>query len=480
MRNDISSSNDDQDNDMSDESWLLLIALLTATFLGTLDTTIVNIGLHTIQLYFGVSVEKVQLIGSIYIFVFSSFLIMGGKLGDRYGHYFIFNIGVVGFLFFSICCASATQFIWLVSFRGIQAVCSAIMIPQVLAIIRTSFKTKRDVGISLYGVTLGAATIGGMIIGGYIIGLFGWRSVFILNVPFCILILLKTTMYTKIQLNNEKSNLSIDYIGPVVLMVLMIFLITPLSFQLIKGTRGLFIYITISIALITSLIYNEYFQSKNKNKENFIPLFLFKNNEFLIGTLTLIIYFVGTSGYNIVIVYYLQDHLHLTQFSTGNISSTLGLGFMIGSIISERLIKRYGHMIIILGCFGMIITRVLMIPLSYNNSEYMAAFISIFMGVTGVSQGLIVTPIMNIVMKSVTVDIAGVTSGALLTACNLSIAIGQASFMMLYGNITIKFGASQTLPYLLLLMVLFAISTLIMVAIMLVTNHRKQGKQNED
>ena len=464
-----------------EEPWILLIALLMASFLGALDTTIVNIGLHTIKLYFNVSIQNVQLVASVYIIIFSAFLPMGGKLGDKFGYYLIFIFGVIGFFVFSICCALATQFVWLIIFRAVKAFFSAIMLPQVLAIIKFSFKAKRDIGISLYGVSLGAASIGGMILGGYIINLFDWRALFLINIPFCIFILLNTLNKIEFRSVNisSTSNLSIDYFGPIIFMMLVICLIVPVSLSSLNNYENFISFIILIIILLSLFLLNENWQNKT-NRDGFIPFYLFKNRKFKFGILSLMAYFIGTSGFNIIIVYYLQDNFNFSQFETGNISSTLGIGFMLGSILSGKLIKYCREKIIIIGCMGVIGTRILIIPLSNSSDLTPVILLSILIGITGISQGFILTPIMNTILKSVTSSKAGIASGVLLTACNLSIALGQATFMMLYGCLTTEFNKFFTLKLLLCLMVLIAILMLILITRMIFEKNYKGESANEN
>jgi MFS family permease len=209
--------------ELSGESWLALFALLAGAFLGTLDTTVVNIALDTIRDDFGVSVEQVQLVGSGYILAFAAALVLGGKLGDKFGRRAVFRTGVLLFLLFSVACALAPTLPALIALRVLQGLSAALMVPQVLAIIKASFRRKAEVATSLYGATLGMATISGMIVGGFLVGATGWRSVFVINIPICAFILAASRRGLVPESRGRVEGF--DVLGPVLLASAMVTLL---------------------------------------------------------------------------------------------------------------------------------------------------------------------------------------------------------------------------------------------------------------
>lgn len=430
MRNEIKMPQDATDNKDNSESWLALWALLSAAFLGTLDTTVMNIALRTIQEYFHVGAEQVQLLGSGYILAFAATLVLGGKLGDKFGRHVIFRFGVVGFLIFSVTCVLAQNLPSLITLRVLQGLSASAMVPQVLAIIKASFSRNARVAISLYGATLGMATISGMIVGGFLVEIAGWRSVFAINIPICIFILL--AIRGKRLPESHGSVKGFDVLGPILLIIMLTTIIIPLSFPAISNVAPLFS--TVLVVIVQMLLLIAYESSLDKRKEGsaLIPSAMFTNPVVLLGLLTLGVYFIGTAGFNVVLAYYLQEGFHLSQFGTGIVSCTLGIGFAAGSAVAHPLSRVFGQKIIVIGSLLMLVTRVLMTGVQTLPADVALGLTSLLVGVTGMAQGVILPPLMDIILSSVSSRISGVATGVLLTTCNCAMAIGQAVFIALY------------------------------------------------
>src|SRR5450756_2057012 len=219
------------------ESWLALSGLLAAAFLGTLDTTVVNIALRTVQKDFGATLQQVQLVGSGYILAFAAALVLGGKAGDKFGRRAVFRTGVVFFLVLSVGCALAPSLPALIVLR----------VAQGLAIIKASFPQKAQVGMSLYGATLGMATISGMSVGGLLVGVAGWRAVFLINVPICAFILLADRKETLPE--SRGTVRGFDVLGPVLLILAMVTILAPVSLPGFHA-RGLLAVLAIGFVVL--------------------------------------------------------------------------------------------------------------------------------------------------------------------------------------------------------------------------------------
>jgi MFS family permease len=447
------------------ESWSILWALLAAAFLGTLDTTVVNIALPTIQKYFHVRAAQVQLLGSGYILALASTLVIGGKLGDKYGRHALFRLGVVAFLVASAGCALAQDWSWLITLRVLQALSASAMVPQVLAIIKASFSRKAKVAISLYGTTLGMATISGMVLGGFLVDLAGWRSVFAINIPICVYILLAIRGGRLPQ--SYGSVRGVDIVGPALLMLTLLTIIIPLSFPAVgRNVSPFFVAVIVTVQLLLLAAYES---SLDRRREGFalIPSALFSNPAVLLGMLTLAVYFVGTAGFNMVLAYHLQEGYHLSALRTGLLSCTLGLGFSAGSAVSHTLNRVWGRKIIVIGSLLMFGTRVLLPGVQVLSTDVAIGLISLLVGITGVAQGLIVSPLMDIILSSVATRISGVASGVLLTTCYCSMAIGQTVFITQYAGMAGQAGSPAAFAATLGTMAVLAGATALMASITL-------------
>jgi MFS family permease len=150
--------------------WLMLAVLLLTTFLGTLDTYIVNVAIPSIQNNLHASFTEIQLVIAGYILAFAVVLATGGRLGDLYGRKRLLVLGVTGFTLFSACCGLAPTATWLIIFRVLEGGMAALMLPQVVSLLNVSFlPEERGRAFSSFVVTNGLASIMGQVLGGLLV-----------------------------------------------------------------------------------------------------------------------------------------------------------------------------------------------------------------------------------------------------------------------------------------------------------------------
>ncbi len=153
-------------------------------FLSALDSSIVNVSLVTIEDSFGVSMDAIQWVVVAYLLVMTSAMPLMGKFGDRYGKKGIFQLGMLIFISGSFLCAFSINLEMLIASRVFQALGSAMLTANGLAIV-TYFTTPQNRGraIGLNSIVLAAALGSGPVLGGILTQLFGWESIFLVNIP---------------------------------------------------------------------------------------------------------------------------------------------------------------------------------------------------------------------------------------------------------------------------------------------------------
>ncbi|HVT68644.1 MAG TPA: MFS transporter, partial [Trebonia sp.] len=169
-------------------SWAPLAVVLCGIFVYVLDFFIVNVALPSIQTGLGASPSAIEWVVAGYALTSASLLVTGGRLGDHYGRRKLFSLGIGAFTVTSALCAVAPDAGFLVAARLAQGVAAALMAPNVLSIIGTTYAgAARVKAISAYGMVMGVAAAGGQLLGGLLIsadlGGLGWRVLFWLNVP---------------------------------------------------------------------------------------------------------------------------------------------------------------------------------------------------------------------------------------------------------------------------------------------------------
>ncbi|MDR0242405.1 MAG: MFS transporter [Burkholderia sp.] len=164
----------------------VLAATCVSYTLVLLDASIVNVALTDIAHTFGSHVAGLQWIVNAYTLAFASLLLTGGTLGDRLGDRTVYVAGLAVFVAASALCGLAPTLASLAAARALQGVGSAMLVPCSLALINRAFPAPaaRASAISLWMGCGGIAMASGPLIGGLLIDLFGWRSLFFVNLPF--------------------------------------------------------------------------------------------------------------------------------------------------------------------------------------------------------------------------------------------------------------------------------------------------------
>ena len=176
--------------------WVACIVLLAGGFLPPADFFIVNVTLSSIHETLHASPAQVQLVISGYAASYAVFLATAGRLGDLYGRRLMFLLGMAGFTVMSALCGLATS-AWVLDVSRVgQGVMAALLVPQVLGAMPTLFDDERGLAraMSAYGLMMGLAAAIGQAGGGAIVawspfGL-GWRGVFLMNLPICVIVLI--------------------------------------------------------------------------------------------------------------------------------------------------------------------------------------------------------------------------------------------------------------------------------------------------
>ena len=177
------------------KAWLL-VAIGIGSFMSALDGSVVNIILPIVRDAFKSDVASIEWVVTIYLLVLSGLLLAFGRLGDLRGHKSIYIWGFVVFVVSSGLCGAAPSVLWLVIFRGLQAVGGAMLASNSPAIVTKNFPAAqrgRTFGListmTYLGLTVGPS------LGGGLTQVFGWRSVFYINVPVGVLALILSLIY---------------------------------------------------------------------------------------------------------------------------------------------------------------------------------------------------------------------------------------------------------------------------------------------
>jgi EmrB/QacA subfamily drug resistance transporter len=410
--------------------WLSIVVVLTATFLGILNTFIVNVAVPTIQQSLHASFSEAQLIITGYTLTYAVLLTTGGRLGDLYGRKRLFLIGISSFTLTSALCGMAPNPLLLILFRGLQGGSAALMIPQVLSIIQISLQpSERGTAFGLYGATAGLAAILGPVVGGLLIhanvlGL-GWRAIFYVNV----LLGIGAAGAALLLLRESRASLAggFDFFGVIIVSVGLLLLTYPL----IVGPRmgwPLWIDLFLLCSLPVLAIFVLYEQRLTRHgRIPLVTISLFLQRAFVVGILIVLFLYGGSAAFFLVLAYYVQSGLGLSALTVGFAFLALGLGFVLASATAPRLMPKLGRNVLTLGAIFMLVGYLLLIIL-VQQAVASPGFYSLLpaLFIEGLGQGIVTAPLITAVLAGIPNRDVGAASGTLTTVQQISNTLGVA------------------------------------------------------
>lgn len=407
---------------------VVLIVATFASFMTPFDSSVVNLAIPSIGKDLGGNIELLGWIPIAYLVALSIFFVPFGRFADIHGRKLVFVLGVLTFVLGSLACSLSSSLPILIINRFIQGLGSAMMGGTAIALITSVFppgERGKALGINTAAVYIGLSL--GPSLGGFLIQYLGWRSIFYVNVPIGIIVIILTLIKVKgekISIKNEK----FDLIGLILYVpsLTLIFLgLTLLQYSFANE----FILIGI-LFLLVFFIYEHHASSP------LIDIKLFKNLTFTFSNITALLNYSSTYAISFVMSIYLQLVLGFNPQYAGLILLSQPLMMAVfsplGGWLSDKIEPR------IVASVGMIIISISILELSQLdiNSSYMN--IILWLMVLGFGYALFSSPNTNAVMSSVDRSKYGVASGILGTmrfaGQTTSLAITVAVFSTILGK----------------------------------------------
>ncbi|HEY0636679.1 MAG TPA: MFS transporter [Pseudonocardiaceae bacterium] len=414
-----------------------LATILAATFMGQVDGFVVNVASPSIQRDLPAGFDQIQLIGAIYVLACAAGLITGGRLGDRYGHRRVFLLGVAGFTLASLACGLAPNPELLIAARFVQGATAALLIPQELSILRTMYpdEERRARAVGAYGVVLGLGVICGLAGGGILVHLdvagLGWRSAFLVNVPIGLAIV--ALGLRSLPESRSAAAPRLDLPGVALTAVALPALLLPLIAGPGRGWPA-WIWLVAAFALVTSgvLVWQQRSVAAAGGDPLFPPRALTAPG-IPISLATAFTFFAGNSGLFLVFTYYVQTGLGFDALAGGLMFVWLGVGFAVGSSVSGRLTRRFGTRPAVAGCGFLAAALLAQLAVVQAPAGAQPVLLAVVIGLIGLAEGLVVTPLVAGILSRVAPDDVGAVSGAASTVTQFGLASGYAAIGTLYG-----------------------------------------------
>ncbi len=171
--------------DSARRRWTAFYVLCLGALMIVLDTTIVNVALPSIRTDLNFSEAALAWVVNAYVLTFGGFLLLGGRLGDLFGHRRLFLIGITGFTLASLACGLAGSREFLVAARAVQGVGGAVVSAVALSLMMNLFPepAERAKAMGVFGFVSSSGGSIGVLLGGLLTNVFNWHWIFLVNLP---------------------------------------------------------------------------------------------------------------------------------------------------------------------------------------------------------------------------------------------------------------------------------------------------------
>ncbi|MGW6057397.1 MFS transporter [Streptomyces sp. NPDC055189] len=414
--------------------WLILVVMLVAEIMDLLDASIVNVAGPDLERSLGASSAGLQWVIGGYALTLGAGLVLGGRLGDRYGRRRMFLIGLTAFTLTSLLCAIAPNIESLIVFRLLQGTAGALLLPQGLGLLRENFSGPELTKVfAIFGPVLGLGGIIGPVLGGFLIegdffGL-GWRSVFLVNLPIGLAALITAAKFVPKKAGDRA--VRVDMAGAALVVASCALLVLPLN-QGQENGWPLWTWLCMAASAAGFALFAvQQRRTAAAGREPLVTPGLLRKPAFTVGLGGIALFFGGLIGTQLVLTLYLQIGRHFTAGDAGLGNLPLAVGTAIGGAISGAfLADKIGRRVLQIGPLVQLLGAAV---LWFELDGLDAASFSIWdiapgVAVAGVGAGMVIAALFSFILAAVDDDEIGSASGVLSAVQAVGGSIGVAVF----------------------------------------------------
>src|ERR671935_2676593 len=404
--------------------WLALYVLCLATLMIVLDVTIVNVALPSIKHSLGFSQTSLAWVVNAYLLTYGGCLLLGGRLGDLFGHRKLFLIGITVFTLSSLVCGLSTTQALLIGARAVQGIGGAIASAVSLSLMVTLFTEpgERAKAMGIFGfVASGGGSIG-VLLGGILTDTLNWHWIFLVNFPIGVLVVLLTLrLVPAAPAPSERGRL--DVAGAVTVtgsLMLAVYAIVNANQNGWTSAR------TLGILGAAAAIFAAFLTIESRVRVPLMPLRLFRLRNLSTANVAGVLWAAAMFAWFFMAALYLQLVLGYSPLQ-------IGLAFLPGNLImgalsigfSAKLVMRYGIKKplatgLLLAAAGL----ALLVRAPVDGSYVTDVLPSMIL--LGIGAGTAFNPVLLAAMGDVDPAEAGLASGVVNTAFMMGGAVGLA------------------------------------------------------
>jgi EmrB/QacA subfamily drug resistance transporter len=424
--------------------WYALIVLCLATLMIVLDTTIVNVALPSIRTDLGFSQTSLAWVVNAYVLTFGGLLLLGGRLGDLYGHRRLFLIGVSLFTVASLACGLSTSQGMLVGARAVQGIGGAVASAVSLSLTMTLFTepAERAKAMGIFGfVASGGGSIG-VLLGGVLTDSLDWHWIFLVNLPIGVLVV---ALALRLLPSSHGAHVSgrLDVAGAVTVTAALMLAV----YAIVNGNQnGWESLQTLGLLAVAAVLLATFVAIESNVGSPLMPLGLLRLRNVAFANLAGVLWAAAMFAWFFLSALYLQLVLGYTPLQ-------VGLAFLPGNLImgalsigvSARLVMRFGIKPPL--ATGLLVagTGLLLFARAPVDGSYVVDVLP-GMLLLGFGAGIAFNPILLAAMSDVAPEEAGLASGFVNTAFMMGGAVGLAVLASIAASRTDTLSASGRGP----------------------------------
>ena len=408
----------------SRKRWLALMVLCLGVLMIVLDTTIVNVALPSIREDLKFTETSLVWVVNAYMLTFGGFLLLGGRLGDLYGHRKLFLIGLTLFTLASLACGLAQSQGWLIAARAVQGLGGAVVSAVGLSLIMNLFTepAERAKAMGVYGfVCAGGGSIG-VLLGGLLTGGFSWHWIFLVNLPIGAVVYGLTLM-----LLDKGKGLAgagrLDVAGAVTITASLMLAV----YAIVGGNEAGFTSArTLSLLGAAVVLLALFIGIEARVKQPLMPLALFRLRNVATANVVGVLWAAAMFAWFFISALYMQLVLHYTPMQVGLAFLPANLIMAVCSLgVSAKLVMRFG----IRGPFvaGLLLAAIglALFARAPIGGGFMLDVLP-GMLLLGLGAGIAFNPVLLAAMSDVAPSDSGLASGVVNTSFMMGGALGLA------------------------------------------------------
>ena len=417
--------------------WLAFTAVVTASVMDLLDSTIAQVAAPSIRHDLGGSYAVIEWLTAAYALAMAVGLLTGGRLGDLYGRKRVLLAGMAGFIAASAACAVAATSAELIGARTVQGLAGAVMLPQVFGLISDLFEA-REMGkaFAVFSPVMGLSAMLGPIVSGGLIGLdlfgTGWRMIFLVNVPVGLAALAAGACFLP-AVPPRAAGTRLDLPGAALAGVAMFLLVFPLVQGHELGWPGWLLGMLGASAAVLAGFGWYQVRRKRAGRTPLIEPGIFANRGYASGIGFSLAFISSMGGIVVVFNVLLQAGLGYTPWHSAITTAPWAAGAFIGSaaggMTMGRLGRRVLHAGLVVEAAGLLVLAGVLreAGAGVSTADLLAPMI-----VGGIGMGMVFVPLFDIAMAGIRPHEMGSASGVLQTVNSLSMSTGVAGLGVIF------------------------------------------------